>query len=141
MYTTSPCKMSFYEVVKGLDGRDCRNTELGLRATSQCGCTGNADSLNKIATACCWGFHKYSGIAHFIEGADSPEYLAPALQRGAANPLLGPRSSERDRQVKRHKVDVIGGAPPRKYGPEGGRTSHQKVYDPILCEKFLLGFP
>jgi hypothetical protein len=37
---------------------------LRLRITSH---TGNADSLSRIATACRWGFHKYSGIAHFVE--------------------------------------------------------------------------
>jgi hypothetical protein len=42
-------------------------TELSLRKASQCDCTGNADSVNKIATACRWGFHKYSGIAHFVD--------------------------------------------------------------------------
>jgi hypothetical protein len=34
----------------------CRNTELRLRVTSQYRCTGNADSLNRIAMACRWGF-------------------------------------------------------------------------------------
>jgi hypothetical protein len=36
---------------------------LRLQITSH---TGNADSLHRTATACRWGFHKLSGIAHFI---------------------------------------------------------------------------
>ena len=49
----------------------CRNTELRLRVTSQYRCTGNADSLNRIAMACRWGVHKYGGVAHFVDIADS----------------------------------------------------------------------
>jgi hypothetical protein len=47
--------------------------ELRLRKASQCHCTGNADSLIRIAMACRWGFHKYSGIAHFLERASKRE--------------------------------------------------------------------